>query len=278
MAFAAGKLLRAQHAPTILIVLDRLDLDEQTTREFTSAGMRLKTAATRDDLRRMLGEEDRRGVIVTTIFRFKDAGLLNDRSNIVVFCDEAHRTQEGAARQGHARRAAERDVHRPHRHADLDRRPRHLRAVRRSRTTRATCCTTTTTSARSTTARRLQVITETRLVDLHIDQEALDQAFEEMAAEEGLSDDEKEVLARKAARLETLLKAPERISRVCEDIVEHYATRIAPLGLKALVVAYDRELCVLYQDEIARLLGERGEGWESTVVMTTRGRTIQPRS
>ena len=95
MAFASTKLLRAQHAPTIVIVLDRLDLDEQTTREFASAGMRLKTAATREDLRRMLGEEDRRGVIVTTIFRFREAGLLNDRSNIVVFCDEAHRTQEG---------------------------------------------------------------------------------------------------------------------------------------------------------------------------------------
>ena len=57
-----------------------------------------------------------------------------------------------------------------------------------------------------------------------------------------------------------------------EDIVTHYVTRIAPLGLKALVVAYDRELCVLYQDEIARLLAERGDGWQSTVVMTTRGK------
>ena len=118
----------------------------------------------------------------------------------------------------------------------------------------------------------LQVITETRLVDLHIDEEALDQAFEQMATEERLSDEEKEVLARKATRLETLLKAPERITRVCQDIVEHYATRVEPLGLKAMVVAYDRELCVLYQDEIARLLAARDDGWESTVVMTTRGK------
>lgn len=271
MAFAAGKLLRAQHAPTILIVLDRLELDEQTTREFTSAGLRLKTAATRDDLKRMLGEEDRRGVIVTTIFRFKDAGVLNERANIVVFCDEAHRTQEGQLGKG-LRDAlpnatfigltgtpistADRDTFDWFGHPDD---PGHLlheyddvRSIHDGAT--------------------LQVITETRLVDVHIDQEALDQAFEEMAAAEGLSDDEKEILSRKAVRLETLLKAPARIRRVCEDIVEHYATRIAPLGLKAMVVAYDRELCVIYQKEISKLLAARGEGWESTVVMTTLGK------
>lgn len=271
MAFAATKLLRAQHAPTILIVLDRLELDEQTTREFTSAGMRLKTAATREDLQRMLAQEDRRGVIVTTIFRFKDAGVLNERANIVVFCDEAHRTQEGQL--GKALRdalpnatfigltgtpisIADRDTYEWFGHPDDAGHLLHEYDDVRSIHDGAT----------------LQVITETRLVDLHIDQEALDLAFEAMAADEGLSDDEKEVLSRRAVRLETLLKAPERIRRVCEDIIDHYTTRIAPLGLKAMVVAYDRELCVLYQMKIAQLLAARGEDWESTVVMTTRGK------
>jgi type I restriction enzyme R subunit len=271
MAFAAGKLLRAQHAPTILVVLDRLDLDEQTTREFTSAGMRLKAAASREDLRRMLAEEDRRGVIVTTIFRFKEAGLLNDRSNIVVFCDEAHRTQEGLLSKdmrdalpnatfigltGTPISTADRDTYDRFGHEDDPGGLLHEYDDVRSIYDGAT----------------LQVIAESRLVDLHIDEEALDAEFERMAAEEGLSDEEKEVLARKAAKLETLLKAPERIKKVCADIVEHYAGRIAPLGQKAMVVAYDRELCVLYQNEIARLLAARDEGWESTVVMTTRGK------
>jgi type I restriction enzyme, R subunit len=271
MAFASLKLVRAQHAPTILIVLDRLDLDEQTTREFSSAGMRLKTAGTRDELRRMLAEEDRRGVIVTTIFRFKDANLLNDRSNIIVFCDEAHRTQEGQL--GHAMRkalpnatfigltgtpisTAEHDTYDSFGHPDDSNHLLHEYDDVRSIHDGAT----------------LQVISDTRLVDLHIDQAALDEAFAEMAAQEGLSDEEKEVLSRKAARLETLLKAPARIKSICENLVDHYATRIEPLGLKALVVAYDRELCVLYQKEITRLLAERGEGWQSTVVMTTRGK------
>lgn len=271
MAFAAGRLLRAQHAPTILIVLDRLELDEQTTREFSSAGMRLKTAGTREELQRMLGEEDRRGVIMTTVFRFKDAGILNERPNIVVFVDEAHRTQEGQL--GKAMRdalpnatfigltgtpisTADRDTYDwfgdPDDPGQLLHEYDDVRSVHDGAT--------------------LQVISETRLVDLHIDQDALDEAFEQMAAEAGLSDDEKEVLARKAARLETLLKAPERTRRLCEDIIEHYATRIAPLGLKAMIVAYDRDLCVRYHDELSSLLAARSEGWESTVVMTTRGK------
>lgn len=275
MAFAAGRLLRAQHAPTILIVLDRLELDEQTTREFSSAGMRLKTAGTREELQRMLGEEDRRGVIVTTVFRFKDAGIVNERSNIVVFVDEAHRTQEGqlgkAMREafpnatfigltGTPISTADRDTYEwfgdPDDQGHLLHEYDDVRSIHDGAT--------------------LQVISETRLVDLHIDQDALDEAFEQMAGEAGLSDDEKEGLARKAARLETLLKAPERIRRVCEDIIEHYATRIAPLGLKAMIVAYDRDLCVRYQDELSRLLAARGEGWESTVVMTTRGKDDPP--
>ena len=63
---------------------------------------------------------------------------------------------------------------------------------------------------------------------------------------------------------------------MCEDIVGHYARRVAPLGLKALVVAYDRELCVRYQEEIPRLLAERDDGWQSTVVMTTQGKDDPP--
>ena len=50
------------------------------------------------------------------------------------------------------------------------------------------------------------------------------------------------------------------------DIVDHFASRIAPIGLKAQVVCYDRELCVLYQKEIQRLLDKQGEGWQANYV------------
>lgn len=271
MAFASVKLLRKHDAPTVVIALDRLDLDEQTAREFSSAGLDIDKAESKDELRTLLGKHDRRGVIVTTIFRFKDAGLLNDRSNIVVFADEAHRTQEG--KLGKAMREAlpnatyfgltgtpistkDHDTFETFGHKDDPDYVLNAYPPERSIADGAT----------------LQVITETRLTDVHIDKAALDEAFDEMAEEEGLSDEEKEMLARRATRITTILKAPERIRKVCEDIVEHYASRIEPLGQKAQIVCYDRELCVLYQKEIERLISERGLDWESTVVMTTRGK------
>ena len=59
----------------VVVVLDRLELIQQTLGEFRRVGIgALKTAETKDDLRRMLRDDDTRGVIITTIFRFSEAG------------------------------------------------------------------------------------------------------------------------------------------------------------------------------------------------------------
>lgn len=267
MAFAASK-MRQQldlDAPTILVVLDRLDLIEQVQGEFASVGIAgLKTGETKEQLRRLLSE-DARGVIVTTIFRFKDAGLLNERSNIVVMVDEAHRTQEGRLAldmrealpnakfiglTGTPISTDDRNTWATFGDADdLDGVLNHY-SVERSIADGAT----------------LPIHVETRLVDFHIDHSALDQAYAELAEAEGLDEREAGILAKRASRVDQIMKDPDRIAAVCADIVEHYRTKVAPLGLKAQVVAFDRELCVAYHDAITALLGD---GEEATVVMTT---------
>lgn len=267
MAFAAAKLrqLLDLDAPTILVVLDRLELIDQVRSEFTSVGIPgLKVAETRAELQRMLAE-DTRGVIVTTIFRFADAGLLNERSNIVVMIDEAHRTQEG--RLGLDMREAlpdarfigltgtpistdDRNTWAMFGDADDPDGVLNHYSVERSIADGAT----------------LPIHVETRLVDFHIDHDALDEAFRELADAEGLDERETGIIARRASRVDQLMKDPARIEAVCADIVEHYRTKVAPLGLKAQVVAFDRELCVAYHERISELLGGFGE---ATVVMTT---------
>lgn len=267
MAFAAAK-LRQQldlDAPTTLVVLDRLDLIEQVQGEFASVGIpSLKVGETKDQLRRLL-KEDARGVIVTTIFRFKDAGLLNDRPNIVVMVDEAHRTQEG--RLGLDMREAlpnakfigltgtpistdDRNTWATFGDPDDPDGVLNHYSVERSIADGAT----------------LPIHVETRLVDFHIDHDALDQAFAELAEAEGLDERETGIVAKRASRVDQIMKAPDRIAAVCADIVEHYRSKVAPLGLKAQVVAFDRELCVAYHDAITALLAP---GEEATVVMTT---------
>ena len=266
MAFAAARLRQELDldAPTIIVVLDRLDLIEQVASEFTSVGLpTLKIAQTREELSRWL-TEDTRGVIVTTIFRFAGVGLLNERENIVVLVDEAHRTQEG--RLGDDMRDAlpkakfigltgtpisQKDHNTWATFGDPDDPAGVLNhySVERSISDGAT----------------LPIHVETRLVDFHIDSEALDQAFAELSEAEGLDEREQGILARRASRVDQLLKNPDRIAAVCADIVSHYRAKVAPLGLKAQVVAFDRELCVAYHEAISSLLRD---GEEATVVMT----------
>ena len=98
MVFAAQK-LRMQpelRNPTVLIVVDRVDLDAQISATFHASDIpNLVKAETRGELERLL-RQDTRKIIITTIHKFGEAeGELNDRDNIIVLVDEAHRTQEG---------------------------------------------------------------------------------------------------------------------------------------------------------------------------------------
>ncbi len=267
MAYAAAKLRHQtdMDAPTIVVVLDRLELIQQTEAEFQSVGIQsLKTAESKEDLRRLL-RDDARGVIITTIYRFAEAGLLNERENIVVMVDEAHRTQEG--RLGLDMRAAlpnakfigltgtpistdDRNTWAMFGDPDDPEGALNHYSVERSIHDGAT----------------LPVHVETRLVNFHFSAEALQKAFDDLAEEENLTDEEKGKLAAKASHISVVVRDRDRIEAICKDIVEHYRARIGPLGLKAQIVAYDRATCVAYYDAISQML-EPGE--ECTVVMTT---------
>jgi type I restriction enzyme, R subunit len=82
--------------PTVLIVVDRIDLDAQLSAIFHGCDIpNLVKADSRAELERLL-TQDTRKIIITTIFKFGEAdGVLNERHNIIALVDEAHRTQEG---------------------------------------------------------------------------------------------------------------------------------------------------------------------------------------
>ena len=97
MVFAAQK-LRLQnelHAPTVVIVDDRIDLEDQITGDFTRADIpNIESAKTKDELVAFF-KQDQRKILITTIFKFGDVdSVLNERDNIILLVDEAHRTQE----------------------------------------------------------------------------------------------------------------------------------------------------------------------------------------
>ena len=98
MVFAAQKLRRCSRlkSPTVIILVDRTDLDTQITGTFNAADVpNVVTTESIQELQTLL-ERDTRKIIITTIFKFKDARpQMNTRDNIIVLVDEAHRTQEG---------------------------------------------------------------------------------------------------------------------------------------------------------------------------------------
>ncbi len=269
MAFASLMLLNdeAVGGPTIVVVLDRLDLIEQVQRQFTTAGLpRVTTAETRAELQQIV-REDRRGIVLTTIFRFEKAGLLNDRDNIIVLVDEAHRTTEGSL--GDDMRTALPNARffgftgTPI--ADEDRNTFKLFG---DRDDPGYVLNTYSMERSIADGSSVPVHVETRLVDFHLDSEALDEAFDDMSAEEDLTEEEREFLAAKAAHVKTIVLNPERISAVCTDIVDHFGAKVVPLGLKAQVVAYDRETVVAYENELNHILAERRLAHEVAVVMS----------
>ncbi len=254
MVFAAQKL--RMHAglknPTVLIVVDRIDLDSQITGTFTGADIpNLEKADSREKLQQLLALDVRK-IIITTIFKFGEAnGSLNDRSNIIALVDEAHRTQEGDL--GRKMREALPNaflfgltgtpINRADRNtfyafgADEDEKGYMSRygfeeSIRDGAT--------------------LKLHFEPRLIDLHIDKAALDAAYKDLTG--GLSDLDKDNLAKTAAKMAVLVKTPERIRKVCEDIVEHFQTKVEPNGFKGQIVTFDRESCLLFKAELDKLL------------------------
>ena len=254
MVFAAQKL--RMHAglknPTVLIVVDRIDLDTQITGTFTGADIpNLEKADTREKLQQLLAQDVRK-IIITTIFKFGEAtGSLNNRSNIIALVDEAHRTQEGDL--GRKMREALPNaflfgltgtpINRADRNtfyafgADEDEKGYMSRygfeeSIRDGAT--------------------LKLHFEPRLIDLHIDKAALDAAYKDLTG--GLSDLDKDNLAKTAAKMAVLVKTPERIRKVCEDIVEHFQTKVEPNGFKGQIVTFDRESCLLFKAELDKLL------------------------
>ncbi|QBH19913.1 HsdR family type I site-specific deoxyribonuclease [Alcaligenes faecalis] len=254
MVFAAQKL--RMHAglknPTVLIVVDRIDLDSQITGTFTGADIpNLEKADTREKLQQLLAQDVRK-IIITTIFKFGEAtGSLNDRSNIIALVDEAHRTQEGGL--GRKMREALPNaflfgltgtpINRADRNtfyafgADEDEKGYMSRygfeeSIRDGAT--------------------LKLHFEPRLIDLHIDKAALDAAYKDLTG--GLSDLDKDNLAKTAAKMAVLVKTPERIRKICEDIVEHFQTKVEPNGFKGQIVTFDRESCLLFKGELDKLL------------------------
>jgi type I restriction enzyme R subunit len=249
MVFAAQKLRmhRTLGNPTVMIVVDRIDLDTQITATFNAADIpNMIGAATRQELQALLAADTRK-IIITTIHKFGEAdGRLNERSNIIVMVDEAHRTQEGDL--GRKMRDAlpgaflfgltGTPINKRDRNtfwafgADEDEQGYMSRySFQDSIRDKAT----------------LPLHFEAVDVKLRINKEAIDEAYSQMTDE--LSEQDRDDLAKRAAKMAVLIKAPARVNAICRHIVTHiFRQNVQPNGFKGPWLSPSiRKCCLRYK-------------------------------
>jgi type I restriction enzyme R subunit len=255
MLMLAGTLVRATDManPTVVIVTDRNDLDDQLFDTFAMGRALLRQdpvqAASREHLRQLLDRASG-GVVFTTIYKFTEAhGTLSERANIVVMADEAHRSQYGFVEGGARwmREAMPNATFVGFTGTPLtsgDKITRHVFGeyadvydIRQSVADGAT----------------VPIYYEPRIVKLTID-EAGAKAAEAAIAEYAIRDKEgRETPETIRIPLEELYGAPERLQRVARFVVEHWEQRRAAMEGKAMIVTMSREIAARLYDEIRKL-------------------------
>jgi type I restriction enzyme, R subunit len=267
MVFAAQKLRREPklRSPTIIVLVDRTDLDTQISGTFNAADVpNVESTDNIKELQTFL-ERDTRKIIISMIHKFRDAKPnMNTRDNIILLVDEAHRTQEGDL--GRQMRAALPNAFlfgltgTPVNKADKNTfwafGAEEDQGGYMSRYTFHD-------SIRDGSTLPLHF--EPRLVDVHVDKEALDKAFAEFKESAALSDEEADALNQKSAKMSAFLKAPERVEKIVQDIDIHFKEKVEPQGFKAMIVTPDRHACVQYKEELDKHFPEE----TSKVVIST---------
>ena len=286
MAFYAGQLVRhpKMENPTILVITDRNDLDDQLFATFSMCRDLIRQtplqADSRDDLRSALSRAAG-GVIFTTIQKFAPPTgetaypILSDRRNVVVIADEAHRSQYGfgarierktggisygfakylrdalpnASFIGFTGTPVEKDdVNTPVVFGDYIDIYDISRAVEDGAT--------------------VPIYYESRLARIELpdaEKPKIDAELDELTEDEAVTEQER--IKRKWATVEALVGSEKRLAMVAADLVRHFEDRIAALNGKAMVVCMSRRICVALYNQIVALRPEWHSGDDAAGVL-----------
>ncbi|MBM3134184.1 MAG: HsdR family type I site-specific deoxyribonuclease [Chloroflexi bacterium] len=243
--------------PTILLLIDRNELEDQLMKNLAALGMEnLEHAHSIARLNQLL-RQDYRGLIVTTIHKFRDMPAnLNQRRNIYVLVDEAHRTTGGdlgnylmaalpnATYLGFTGTPIDRTAYGQgtFKTFGVDDAPQgylHKYSIQES-------------IADGTT---LPLFYNLAPNEMLVPADVMDKEFFALAETEGIADiEELNKILDRAVNLKNFLKGKARIRKVAKYVAEHYRQNVEPLGYKAFLVAVDREACALYKKALDEFL------------------------
>ncbi|MBJ8104818.1 type I restriction endonuclease subunit R [Bacillus cereus group sp. N8] len=266
MVFYAGKLIKVMNNPTLVVLTDRNDLDDQLYKTFSMSQAILRQspsqADSRDSLRELLSVESG-GIVFTTLQKFapdEDTGempCLTDRANVIVMADEAHRSQYGFSatvtkdetKYGFAKYVRDAlpnasfigftgtpveasDKNTPAVFGDYIDVYDMSQAVEDGAT--------------------VKIFYESRVIPLDLpDGLAIDEDYEDITEDQETA--VKEKLKSKWSRLEAIAGAESRIEKMAQDIIHHYEERQKAMFGKSMVVVMSRRIAIDLYKEIIKL-------------------------
>ncbi len=258
MIKAAEMLFKAPKAdkPTILLMIDRNELEDQMLKNLASLGLgNLEHASSIATLNKLL-RNDYRGIIVTMIHKFRDLPAdINLRSNIYVLIDEAHRTTGGdlgnflmaglpnASYIGFTGTPVDKTAYGKGTFKTFgcedDKGYLHKYSIADSIEDGTT----------------LPLYYNLAPNEMLVPHEILDKEFLALAEAEGVADiEELNKILERAVNLKNFLKGENRIRKVAEYVARHYLENVEPLGYKAFLVGVDREACAIYKKALDEFL------------------------
>lgn len=289
MVFYAAQLVKHLNNPTIVVLTDRNDLDDQLFGTFAKSSDILRQTPKQANVRKLseeqkksnvkakdnskeinglfdlLNDRESGGIIFTTIQKFKpeegEMPVLTDRRNVIIVADEAHRSQYGFEAKSDTKTG---DVKYGY--------AKYLRDALPNATFIGFTGTPIEFDDKSTPAvfgnyidiydmtravedgATVKIYYENRIIKLDTNEnviEEIDEEFEEIT--EGQEDNAKEKYKSKWSRLEAVVGAPNRVKKLAEDIVNHYEEKSKTIDGKAMIVCMSRKICVALYDEIIKL-------------------------
>ena len=289
MVFYVAQLVKELNNPTIVVLTDRNDLDDQLFGTFAKSADILRQTPKQADVRKLsdeqrlantkakdnskevnglfdlLNDRESGGIIFTTIQKFKpedgEMPALTERRNVIIVADEAHRSQYGLEAKTDTKTGEVKYGY-----------AKYLRDALPNATFIGFTGTPIELDDKSTPAvfgeyidiydmtravedgATVKIYYENRIIKLDTNEdiiEEIDEEFDEIT--EGQEDNDKEKYKSKWSRLEAIVGAPSRVKKLAEDIVNHYEEKAKTIDGKAMVVCMSRKICVDLYDEIVKL-------------------------
>ncbi|HEY2422201.1 MAG TPA: type I restriction endonuclease subunit R, partial [Neobacillus sp.] len=290
MVFYTASLVKELNNPTIVVITDRNDLDEQLFGTFSKSEDILRQTPKQANLRKLTDEQKRQqakdnskelnglydllndresgGIIFTTIQKFKpeegEMPVLTDRRNVIIIADEAHRSQYGLEAKTDSKTGEVKYGY-----------AKYLRDALPNASFIGFTGTPIEMEDKSTPAvfghyidvydmtravedeATVKIYYENRVIRLETDDDELnkiDEEFEEIT--EGQEENDREKYKTKWSRLEAVVGSPNRVKKLAQDIVDHYEEKSKTISGKAMIVCMSRRICVDLYDEIIKIRPE----------------------